>query len=265
MEEFTFENNAFSYRKITDVNPQNYKKHLHRDFELLLFLSGNADYVIENQRFHLVPYNLVLSRPMEFHFMEMNDKNAVYERYYIHFNVDEFPKDITEKLMHSNTVLSLDAKNRIVKIFRIMKEYSNVFSPEKYPQFFKGLLTELVFIISLEAEHNDAVSVQEADDITAKALKYIGEHITENLTVNSIAEGIYVSPSNLSHKFSKYMQIGVMKYVKNKKIYTADKMLKSGMKPTLVASLFGYNEYSTFYRAYKEIFGIPPRNDGKNN
>ena len=36
-------------------------------------------------------------------------------------------------------------------------------------------------------------------------------------------------------------------------------MLRQGVKPTVTATLLGYGDYSSFYRAYKEVFGAPPK------
>ena len=254
-----FGENAYTHN-VSNVKKGDYiSNHVHSEFEIMLFISGNAEYVVENQRFSLSPYSLILTRPTEYHFLHFKDASVKYERYWLHFNLDLFPNDVATKLMTKNKVIQLDSSNRGCKIFRSMEEYAPIFSAEKYPDFYRSLLTELVFLISLETDNNDVITIHEADETTASVLKYVNEHITEPLTVESIAGALFISPSSLCHKFSKYMKTGVMKYVKKKRAYLAEKMLRQGVKPTTVATLCGYGDYSSFYRAYKEIFGIPPK------
>ena len=150
-------------------------------------------------------------------------------------------------------------ENRICKLFKMMEEYSSIFATEEYPDFYDCLFTEIVYLISLETETSgDSVTILEADDTTARIIKYVNEHITEPLSVEQIAGALFLSPSSLCHKFSKYMKTGVMKYVKKKRAIIADKMLRQGVKPTAVATLCGYGDYSSFYRSYKEVFGVAP-------
>lgn len=233
--------------------------HVHTQFEIMLFVSGDADYVVENQRYELSPYSLIITKPTEYHFLYFKKATNAYERYWLQFDIDDFPKEIATKIISGSGVIQLDYNNRISKLFRIIEEYALIFSPEKYPEFFNGLFTEIIFILSLEVENNDVVTIQEADETTAKILKYINEHITEPLSVQKIADALFISSSTLCHKFSEYMKTGVMKYVKKKKIYYAEKMLRQGVKPTVTATLLGYGDYSSFYRAYKEVFGAPPK------
>ena len=257
--QFRFNKTTYNHSISSATQGAYISNHVHTEFEIMLFVSGNADYVVENQRYELSPYSLILTKPTEYHFLYFKEATDDYERYWLHFDIDDFPEEITSKILNGNGVIQLDYNNRISKLFRIMEDYTSVFSPEKFPEFYSGLFTELVFLVSLEMEKNDVITIHEADETTARVLKYVNEHITEPLTVEKIASALFISPSSLCHKFSTYMNVGVMKYVKKKRAYVAEKMLRQGVKPTMVATLCGYGDYSSFYRAYKEVFGIPPK------
>lgn len=38
----------------------------------------------------------------------------------------------------------------------------------------------------------------------------------------------------------------------------AHQHITKGMKPTKVAEMYGYSDYSTFYRTYLSVMGFPP-------
>ena len=49
-----------------------------------------------------------------------------------------------------------------------------------------------------------------------------------------------------------------MKYIKTKRLLAAREMIRIGEKPTNVYLKVKYNDYTTFFRAYKEFFGYSP-------
>ena len=54
------------------------------------------------------------------------------------------------------------------------------------------------------------------------------------------------------------MKIGLMEYIKRKKILLAGELIASGTKPTAAAQKLGFAEYSTFFRLYKKYLGKTP-------
>lgn len=57
--------------------------------------------------------------------------------------------------------------------------------------------------------------------------------------------------------------MGLMQFVRRKKVYEAEKLLKSGVRPVEAAETCGFNDYATFYRAYRQILGRTPKEDGR--
>lgn len=234
-------------------------EHVHTNYEIMLFVSGNCEYVVENQRFSLKPYTLIVTQPLKYHFLYFLNDESCFERYYVQFDGGEFGEKLQRLLSTTNAVKILDKNDRICAIFKSIKEYSKTFPSDDYPELYKGLLCELVHLSCVEDKNKDTLAITEADDVTANALRYIERHLTEPLSIEIIADALFVSTSLLCHKFSAHMHTGVMNYVKTKRAHFANKLLKKGVKPTEVAERCGYNEYSSFYRVYKEIFGIGPK------
>ena len=63
--------------------------------------------------------------------------------------------------------------------------------------------------------------------------------------------------------FSARYRMGLMQFVRRKKVYEAEKLLKSGVRPVEAAETCGFNDYATFYRAYRQILGRTPKEDGR--
>ena len=65
---------------------------------------------------------------------------------------------------------------------------------------------------------------------------------------------LYVSPSTLSHKFSKELKISVYQYITKKRLSVAHKLIKQGESLKNAALSSGFNDYSCFYRLYKKYY-----------
>ena len=258
MKTFRFDGSVFSYENYVKFDATKFNKHVHGDFEFLLFLSGDASYVLEHKKFALSPNVLVLSKPMQYHFVEINGTDTPYERYCVQFDLNKFPEAISEKINSLGDTLNLEKNSRVFRIMKSMHDYSDIFPPKTYPELYNSLLCELVFAVSTEGSGKESEFI-EADEITLKALDYINAHIFEPISINAIADGIYTSPSNLCHRFRKSMQIGVIEYVNKKKLTLADGLLRRGEPPLSVAAKLGYQDYSTFYRGYKATFSRSPK------
>ena len=54
------------------------------------------------------------------------------------------------------------------------------------------------------------------------------------------------------------MNVPLMRYIRTRKILYADSLIKRGMKPMDAFNRSGFTEYTSFYRAYKQILGHSP-------
>ena len=71
----------------------------------------------------------------------------------------------------------------------------------------------------------------------------------------------YVSTSQLCRRFKKATGSTVGNYITTKRLLLAQKLLSVGEKPVAVYKRCGFNNYSTFYRAYVRYFGHSPKSE----
>ena len=91
-----------------------------------------------------------------------------------------------------------------------------------------------------------------------RALTYIDTHYAEPLTLESIAQALYISPSTLSHRFRKEQNMSVYRYLSKKRLFAVRQCVAGGYALTDAARMCGFNDYAGFFRMYKKYYGNAP-------
>ena len=89
---------------------------------------------------------------------------------------------------------------------------------------------------------------------------YINEHLTEELSVDKLAEAGALSRYYLMHKFKAMTGYSIHQYVTSKRLMLAKSLLASTDDPIAdVAFQCGFNDYSSFSREFKKAFSLTPK------
>lgn len=99
----------------------------------------------------------------------------------------------------------------------------------------------------------------EKPELLDKVMAYIEEHYAEHITIHDIAYKFYISDSSISHQFKQKMGISIYHYVTQRRLISAKNLISKGMALEQVAVHVGFTDYSAFYRAFKQEYGISPR------
>ncbi|MDD3220289.1 MAG: AraC family transcriptional regulator [Lachnospiraceae bacterium] len=98
------------------------------------------------------------------------------------------------------------------------------------------------------------------------ALKYMESHLTEELTVEKIAEQVCISPFYFQKGFSMLCGLTVMEYIRNRRLALAGGELAAGEAKVInVAMKYGYDSPDSFAKAFTRFHGVSPstvRKDG---
>ena len=90
-------------------------------------------------------------------------------------------------------------------------------------------------------------------------MDYIEEHLKENLDLNELSHIFHVSKYHISHVFKDETGISVHQYILKKRLDACKSAIRSGDKITSVYPVFGFRDYSAFYRAFRKEYGISPK------
>lgn len=106
----------------------------------------------------------------------------------------------------------------------------------------------------------DADTADTQNTYLVKCIKYMDDHIDQELSLNDLADYLDISPSYLSTLFKRYLNKSPIDYFIEMRIEQACKYLKlSDLKIYEVAEKVGYKDPYYFSRIFKRSTGVSPK------
>jgi AraC-like DNA-binding protein len=96
----------------------------------------------------------------------------------------------------------------------------------------------------------------------ARAIRWLKDHYTDALGIESLAKRVGMSPSAFHLHFKHVTALSPLQYQKRLRLQEARRlMLGDGLDAAEASFRVGYESPSQFSREYRRIFGAPPRQD----
>jgi AraC-like DNA-binding protein len=123
----------------------------------------------------------------------------------------------------------------------------------------KSRLISLLSEISLlQSNHAPPPPHAHHDKRVQDVLKYLGEHLLEELSLEQVSGQFNISKNYLNILFRQAIGTTVNQYIRVKRLTLARQDILNGNGAEEAAYKAGFNNYSNFYRAYKAFFGDMP-------
>lgn len=185
-----------------------------------------------------------------------------------YFNKQMAPIDLVTMFHSKPSILplSLDYKFLLETNFSRLLELNQQMqiNPYAFPCRIMTQLLLLESLISIEEyerllQHNEPETHQLVNSKVNKAIQYIHQHYTEDLSLTSIAEALYISPFYLSKIFKRCTHLSIIDYINNLRIQQAKTLLeRSSYKVSDIAEAVGFSSNSHFTRTFKLMTTLSP-------
>lgn len=251
-----------------ESSPEQYHFHINSYVELYTFVSGSADYVLDDRICALSAGDTVIIPPHTVH-MPILREPCIYERFYL-----LVPTDLFSAFCHDPLKTCLESPNRSPFI------HSDSEHSELLPLLFQisGLLEqgadpETQFTCACLAMEYIGRLMQTASDSTDSAadngnisvpvhireiMTYVHAHFSEKLSVSGIAEQFHLSVPYVSASFRQWAGVPLSSYIRSLRITLAKRMLEEGGSCTEVCYACGFDDLSYFIKAFRSCMGITP-------
>lgn len=124
----------------------------------------------------------------------------------------------------------------------------------------KAILMEIISYYLEQAQGDSAISSKFSSiDKLNSVLKYIQEHISENITVETLASYVHFHPNYFTGVFKKYMGMPPIQYINKIRFERAKYLLKTtDLHITEIATRTGFCDIYYFSKSFKNYSGYSP-------
>lgn len=99
----------------------------------------------------------------------------------------------------------------------------------------------------------------EKPELLDRIMAHVEAHYADSITIGGLAKQFFVSSSTVSHLFKQRLGVSLYRYVTQRRLIAAKSLIEQGVLLESVAIQTGFSDYSGFYRAFRQEFGISPR------
>lgn len=250
------------------LSESDYFMHAHDSCEILGFIRGRVRCVVEGRSYKLEPGCIVLTRPAEAHRVYV-EPGEPYERIMVNFQSktlrDADPEGI---LMRPFLDRPLGTHNLYrpqefsaasgLSFLREMAATPASTRSEQRLNLTVNLLPLLNSLRVIFAVKQTQGNRWEKRDISQRMIDYINDHLHDELSLDGLSEQFFLSRSQISRIFKKATGSSVLDYITIKRLMRAREYILNGETAASACHLSGFDDYSTFYRAWRKRFGSTP-------
>ena len=249
---------SLMFKHSMDENPMafkdKYQPHFHENtYELFYFISGDASFMIDNQPYDLRSGAMLLIKPGVVHNISIKS-DKVYERVTMRFSEFDLPRNLREKLSKTDNIYFVRNSELSAEILRLDTHYQNLDEDWILYAFRNSLNVILSYLVNYKQFDDKATY----DNETKEVMNYIDDNLFNIENLKDLCDNLHISKSALCKRFTEAVGVPIMTYVRIKKLLAAKNMIEEGNNPTEIYKQCGFNDYTTFFRAYKKIFHEKP-------
>ena len=254
---------------LADSRRERIEYHYHTFHKVIILLAGKAGYAIEGERYDLSPGDFVLVGRGSIHRPEVAEDDF-YERMILYIDPAYLTSlstedcDLESCFRQAQTAFRYvyrdEGGSRVRQLFETLARTSREGG-------YGAVLLERAQFLELMVEVNRVcrgghqVQAAAGDRKVVTLLQYLNLHLTEELSIDQLAERFYISKYHMMRRFRQETGYSIYGYLTEKRLLLAQRLLAQGVSPSEAGERAGYQDYSTFSRAYKKHFGRGPSAD----
>lgn len=261
---------SFEIYYYDDCHPSAVSSHVHENYEIYFFLEGDVSYQIHGRSYALKTGDVLLIPPNTPHCPIFQTDKQSYRRFVLWIHPDFYQSLCQSDAAFSYAFLQVSTRQHFVfhmdtVTFQEMQARILDLLETSRSKGFGHAASARLMVSSLLLFVNQNVHqfLNQNNGSYEKALylnicSFINAHLEEDLSLNRLASAFFVSKYHIAHIFKDNMGISAHQYILKKRLQAAKNALLSGNGAGQVYRLYGFSDYTSFYRAFKKEFGMSP-------
>lgn len=247
--------------------------HMHDCCEIYFALSDGNRFFIDENWYEISKGDLFVINPYETHHV-FEQKGSLHERYVISVHPEFLTRlslpdtDLSQCFLHPEHFVhkvSLNKEQQRRFLYLIHK----ISAAEGYGAellencaFCELMILVNQLFLQREASHSQS-ELPAYHHLIQEIMAYIGQNITGDLSLDTIAAHFFISKSYLCRLFKHETGTTISKYVTTRRLNLAKSLLISGYSVSETCEQTGFQNYSNFIKAFTKAVGISPKRYGK--
>ncbi len=258
----------FTWKGVRDRTMDNY--HCHDHGEIAFVLSGIGKYRIEDEVYTIQEGDLLIFNPGVRHQALVNpESGGPTTEFFIGYSdlqlqglpANCMPVPEGEYMLHTAGEL----RQRLFKICSSMEAEKAVCRQGKYFMLKAYMIQLLLLVIREQCEPMEkpqgyAFESANRKYVVEQMLNYFEDHYDEKISLDQIAENMYLSPFYISKIFKSETGDTPIRHLINIRLEKAKALLEEGCDGSIqeVAAMVGYDDAYHFSKLFKKHFGVSP-------
>lgn len=259
----------FTWKGTRQKDEDSYHKHDY--LELAFVLSGAGKYFIEERQYDVREGDLLILNPGVRHQALVNkDAEAATTEFFVGFSdiqIQGYPYNYLplpdgELILHTTGEL----RQKLFKLCSSMEAENAVCRQGRYFMLKSYLMQILLLVIREQCQPvalpggGYAFESVNKKYVVEQLVNYFEDHYNEKISLDQIAENMYLSPFYISKIFKSETGDTPIRHLINIRLENAKELLESGNAGSIqeVAAMVGYDDAYHFSKLFKKHYGISP-------
>ena len=244
--------------------------HRHDFYELYCLLSNGYIYHVEDNQYALEPGTLVLVRPGETHWPELEGPPKEIERIVLWLNpqfisslsifLPQTLGTIGQNLQDQHLIVPEPNTYQVILnlLYSLLYEKSRADADSQY--LCHLILSQLLIHISRVLNQRTLPSEKPESryEEIMRVHEYINAHFREPLSVSDLALRFFMDKNTMTRQFKRVIGMTPGEYIRRKRLESAHALIRQGYGVQHAGYSSGFMDYSAFYRAFRQRYGLSP-------
>ncbi|MDO4926044.1 MAG: AraC family transcriptional regulator [Turicibacter sp.] len=242
-------------------------QHWHNSLEIVYIVEGEFDVIMNRQTFTVSEGELIVVNSKQIHSSITRHPNQAI-LLQIPYQLLEIKVNNIEKLYFDctpNTILNDEQRYFLNLMKSHLLDFSKLYSHKVngYNLKANSIIFDLLFILVSQfghySTHRNNSQTDKYFDRLDVIIKYIKEHYTESIDLNTVSNLVGLNPEYFSRFFKKYMGVTFLKYLNSIRLeHVHQELLNTDYNISDIIEHNGFTNYKIFMALFKETYHCTP-------
>lgn len=201
---YRYADENFIFAHVSRSDKPVFSEHIHEYYEIILFMGNNAKYISENQITKCKQYDVLITPPLQYHYIQLHGESTEYERYNILIKNEALNNLLDNKPL---SVINIASNKIVFDMFErfdyYIQSYYQKISDEKIKLLITSITKEILINLSVLSPY-DSFKPLSNNTLFNDIINYISTDMSDIGDISDIAAHFYISVNYIVYNTNCY-------------------------------------------------------------